>query len=672
MNFLSPFFLVGALAVAGPLLFHLIRRTTRHRSFFSSVMFLSPSPPRLTERSRFEHLLLLILRCLALGLLAFGFSRPFWRQTVPLANSSAEAGRVVVLVDISASMRRTGLWAQAQDRVAAVLRSVGPGDRAAVFTFSRQLTPVVSFEAWNAAPAGARVDLAMARLASAAPGWEEARLGDALIAAAETLTEGSTENRAPGPRQIYLISDLKAGARLGTLPSYDWPKGIELMLEPVKASRPTNAGLQLIADSPDADQPATPLVRMKVSNAADSTHESFKVGWASSAGSGYLGSPIDLYVPPGQSRVAALPIPAGGGTGKIVLSGDDEDFDNTLYVAAVQKQHWSVLYWGPESADDVHAPRYFLERALPDNPHLHVTLLARSPAAATPAELSEAKVFIGTDALEAAVADSLHAQLLAGKTMLFAPRSASSAATLARLLGVPSVSLAEVAPADYAMFGNIDFQHPLFAPFADPHYSDFTKIHVWKYRRLALDGIAGAQVAARFDRGDPAVVEIPVGQGRLIVWLTGWNPGDSQLAVSSKFVPLIAALLEEAAGPADAASQFTVGESVPGEPAARSAQPGLFTAKTGRVFAVNLAASESRTEPRPTDELERYGAPGPKRAANAAQLKAQAAQLQAADAEGRQKLWRWILGATLLLLLLESALAGWTARRAPAEASTAG
>ena len=82
MSFLAPFFLVGGLAIAGPVIFHLIRRATREKTLFSSLMFLLPSPPRLSKRHRLEHILLLILRCLALALLAFGFARPFLRQAV--------------------------------------------------------------------------------------------------------------------------------------------------------------------------------------------------------------------------------------------------------------------------------------------------------------------------------------------------------------------------------------------------------------------------------------------------------------------------------------------------------------------------------------------------------------------------------------------------------------
>ena len=66
MSFLAPLFVLGTLAIAAPILFHLIRRTSKEKTLFSSLMFLKPSPPRLTRRSRFEHLLLLALRCLVL------------------------------------------------------------------------------------------------------------------------------------------------------------------------------------------------------------------------------------------------------------------------------------------------------------------------------------------------------------------------------------------------------------------------------------------------------------------------------------------------------------------------------------------------------------------------------------------------------------------------------
>ena len=43
---------------------------------------------------------------------------------------------------------------------------------------------------------------------------------------------------------------------------------------------------------------------------------------------------------------------------------------------------------------------------------------------------------------------------------------------------------------------------------------------------------------ARFEAGDVAVAEKTDGKGRLVVFASGWQPVDSQLARSSKFVPL--------------------------------------------------------------------------------------------------------------------------------------
>ena len=90
MNFLAPLFLLGALAVAAPILFHLIRRTTREVTPFSSLMFLRPTPPRVTKRSRLENLWLLLLRCLILALLARGICAAVFTAPDRLAAAGGE------------------------------------------------------------------------------------------------------------------------------------------------------------------------------------------------------------------------------------------------------------------------------------------------------------------------------------------------------------------------------------------------------------------------------------------------------------------------------------------------------------------------------------------------------------------------------------------------------
>ena len=75
MSFLAPLFLAGAAAIVLPILFHLIRKTTHEKTIFSSLMFLLPTPPKVTRRSRLDQILLLLLRCAVRGLTWCGQAR---------------------------------------------------------------------------------------------------------------------------------------------------------------------------------------------------------------------------------------------------------------------------------------------------------------------------------------------------------------------------------------------------------------------------------------------------------------------------------------------------------------------------------------------------------------------------------------------------------------------
>src|SRR5688572_12586709 len=169
MSFLAPLFLVGALAVAAPIIFHLIRRTSREKIPFSSLMFLQPTPPRVTRSSRLENIFLLLLRCLVLCLLALGFARPFLQKPVAADNAAGAGQRIVILVDASASMKRDNLWSEARAKAEQVLKRTAPADTVSLFLFDRTARPLMSFEQWTATPIGDRIALALQRLSTITP-----------------------------------------------------------------------------------------------------------------------------------------------------------------------------------------------------------------------------------------------------------------------------------------------------------------------------------------------------------------------------------------------------------------------------------------------------------------------------------------------------------------------
>jgi hypothetical protein len=590
-------------------------------------------------------------------------------------------------------MRRADLWSDARKRVEAVLRDCSPSDQVALFTFDRQINQLVSFDQWTASAPAERSGMLLGRLVQSSPGWGSTQLGNALVQAAEALADSGTKSIAPQGR-IELITDLHEGSHLEQLQGYEWPKGVEVSVTVVKPRNVGNASIQWVSDGEEPEAKGSGSVRVRVANEQGSKREQFKVGWGRPQASGFADKPIDVYVPAGQSRIVSVPVSLAGQFDRILLQGDEEEFDNVVFVNPPDALRLHVVYVGADTELDHKQPLYFLKRAFQETRHQVVEVTAHRPSELIPAaEAQSACLFVVTAPLSEEAGEAIREKTVAGKTLLLIAGSSGIQGTFRRLLGVENLNLSEVRPGSYAMLGEIDFRHPIFAAFADPRFSDFTKIHFWKYTRLDPAAIPHAQVLARFDTGDPALIEVPVGTGRILVLTSSWQPDSSQLALSSKFVPLLYGILEGSGVPALASMQYRVGDLVPlpalgaeitapvvvhlpdgsqtsvqvgGTNFAQTTTPGPYSLAVGNTvknFVVNLDPVESRTAPLPTDELERLGVPAFKPVEVTGKEAIQKTRLQNADLENRQKLWRWFIAGTLLVLIFESWLAGRTARR---------
>ena len=698
MSFLAPLFLLGGLAIALPVIFHLIRRTSKERVPFSSLMFLQPTPPRVTRKSRLENLVLLLLRCLVLLLLALGFARPLLQRPMAAGADAQQGQRLVILVDASASMHRDNLWPDARARAETWLAKAAAPDSVALVAFDRLPRTLVSFEQWQQTPAGDRAVLARQRLNEATPGWGATHLGNALLRAVEMLEENSRrenadENRA-APRRVVIITDLQQGARLDGLQGYEWPKGLEVVVETLRPKKPTNAGLALAAERDENDKAAaSALPRLRVSNASDSKREQFQFGWARSGDKAITGVAVDAYLPPGQNRILSAPAPVSGlAPERLLLTGDDEDFDNAIWRVPPRAEQVTIVFLGNESEADPAMNVFYARRAFQETLRQAARVVSIGPGTNLADPLLEAAAMVVvTDLFDETSAASLRRFLDAGKTVLAIMKSPALAPSIARLAGLGVLPAEEAAVRNYALLGQVDFTHPVFAPFADPRFGDFTKIHFWKHRRLGLDAVKDARVLAKFDDGDPALVALPAGRGNLLVLTAGWHPADSQLALSTKFVPLLYSMLELSGGLKAQAAQYYVGDTVPltlssataaitvrkpdgrdarvtpGSPFADTDLPGIYAVngvEPPMRWAVNLDPAESLTTPLPLEDLERLGVPLKAQSLELAKVEeARKERLQATELERRQKLWRWLLVAALLVLLAETFAAGWITRR---------
>src|SRR3990172_11792430 len=113
MQFLSPWFLLGALAVGVPIWVHLIRREQVERLPFSSLMFLRRVPIKSGSRKRLKHLILLTSRVLLILLIAAAFARPYIPGMTRAALNTGAQKRLAILLDTPISMQAGGRGARA-------------------------------------------------------------------------------------------------------------------------------------------------------------------------------------------------------------------------------------------------------------------------------------------------------------------------------------------------------------------------------------------------------------------------------------------------------------------------------------------------------------------------------------------------------------------------------
>jgi hypothetical protein len=340
---------------------------------------------------------------------------------------------------------------------------------------------------------------------------------------------------------------------------------------------------------------------------------------------------------------------------------------------------------------DFYLKRMDLDTALKD-----VQIVALSSVGSADLDPRDIALVVVNANLSAAIVDGLNRFLAAGGNVLAVlsndqPLGESQSAAWQSLLGLPSLQIEPRTADDYALLAGIDFDHALFSPFAAAKYRDFSKIRFWRYRNISASHENPWKVLARFDDGAPALVELGRGSGRLWVLTSGWHADDSQLGLSSKFVPLIAGMFDAGdTSPIVATSQVVGRLMLPecGRPARLvrpdgsvetlggnvepilAREPGIHRLETPQQswqIAVNLAATEGDTRELDLGQLEQRGVRLGKHR-SAAEWEAEQRQLRDVELEARQRSWRYLIVGALVALGMETWLAG--RRRSAGSAST--
>jgi hypothetical protein len=195
MSFLSPFFLLGCLAIAVPFWLHRLQAQSSERQPFSSAMLLETAEEQVHVRRKLKYLLLLALRVALLLLIALAFAKPFLSGPPDLLTPAA-SGTHLIVIDTSASMSREGAFDQAISLARDAIDEA-PGDALLQLFSSASDTRV---ESNLSADTGTHI-AALSRLSA---GTQRLDFGMAM-AALDQIAES-----LPAPVTLHMVSDFQA------------------------------------------------------------------------------------------------------------------------------------------------------------------------------------------------------------------------------------------------------------------------------------------------------------------------------------------------------------------------------------------------------------------------------------------------------------------------------
>jgi hypothetical protein len=202
----------------------------------------------------------------------------------------------------------------------------------------------------------------------------------------------------------------------------------------------------------------------------------------------------------------------------------------------------------------------YVSRALPigDTPRFEIT--QQAPDALASDAMNRARLIILNDV---PVGDTAAAKLVTfvegggGLLLATGPRAAWPASRgewLPATIG-PPVDRTRGTP---ARLSGMDYGHAVFEPFRAPRSGDFSTSRFYSYR--ALGAGKGATVLARFDTGEPALVERAAGRGKVVIFASTLDLAWNDLALKPMFLPFLHQLGRHLSGYKEQPAWLTIGQ----------------------------------------------------------------------------------------------------------------
>ncbi len=624
MSFLNPFFLLGSLALAVPVLIHLVRREKSEIVPFSSLMFLLKVPKQSIRQQKIKNLLLMALRLLILALLVASFARPYLTRDTNAAATTNDNRGIVLLLDNSYSMRYGTNFERLKTEARRRIDAMRAGDRMAMIAFNETAVML--------GPPSSDKNTLKAAVDTLEPSFAGTRYYEAFTLADRVFTQmGSAQ------RQLAIVSDFQRNG--WNRSSRESVIGSDVKTEFVNltVANPTNIGIDSVSvDQMSFSRTYTGRVIARIHNHRKDQPIDVPVSVSINEKEAARKNVTVAANSTTLAEFTGFDLPIGFSRGRVRIEAEDPlKLDNDFLFALDRREKLSVLVVDAGRARQ----SFFLRQAYTSSADLPYAVTVIPVQSVTPEEVARHEVVVINDVprLPDKVRDRLDELRKTGQGQLIIlgenadtgwwngyaklPVKTTQKIFVAKDRGRPSVSLT-----------TYDHNHNIFKPFETSTKLALNTAQFFAY--VGMEAKPGATVLAKFEDGSPVIIESSKEDHGMIVFNSTVDNKWNDLPLKPSFLPLFHEMIRYLSRYNDTRGWYALGEGIPVTGGLESAAaavidpngerqslgqlssgqarffspviPGFHEIRVGpdtRVVAVNPPSSESNLESMPPEDL---------------------------------------------------------------------
>ncbi len=584
MSFLNPFLLFGSIALAIPVLIHLVRREKSEIIPFSSLMFLLKVPKRSIRQQKIKNLLLMALRLLILALLVGAFARPYLtKPATPVGNGNSNRG-TVLLLDTSYSMRYANNFDKLKAEARSRIDSLRSGDRMAIVAFNENANLI-------AQPTSDK-DALKAAVNTLEPSYEATRYYEAFVLA-DRLLGGFVGDQ----KQLVVISDFQRNG--WNRSSRESVIGTDVKTETVNLGVKdwTNVGIDsVLLDQTSFNRTYTGRLIARVHNYGKD--KPIEVPVTVTLNDKEVGRKT-LTVSANSTAIAeftGFDLPLGFSKGRVRIEGNDPlKVDNEFLFVIERREKLNVL------VVDTGKPKQslYLRQAYTSTAELPFEVTTMPASAITPDEIAKHEVVIINDVprLPDKVREKMDELRKTGQGQLIIVAENADISWWNSYGKLPVKLVQHIfVPKDRARpsvsLTTYDQNHAIFKPFKTSTKVALNSALFFDY--MNVEPKAGAVVLAKYEDGSPVIVESSKDDHGLLVFSSTVDSRWNDLPLKPSFLPLFHEVVHYLTRYNESRGWYSLGEVIPVTAGLENVAAAVIDPKNGRQALGNLAAGQTK------------------------------------------------------------------------------